>query len=129
MEKFVNPPVFAAAALKPLVAQLRQVITGLPGCEIMTPDRQALANTLAFSVRDADGIALLAALDMEGICASSGSACSAGSLEPSHVLLATHHEDTANSLVRFSLGRHSSRAEVDAVCALLPAIIRRAQHG
>lgn len=129
LEKFVNPPVFEAAALTPLVAQLRQAVTDIPGCELMTPDRQALANTLSFSVRGADGIALLAALDMEGICASSGAACSAGSLEPSHVLVATRHADTANSLVRFSLGRHSSRAEVAAVCALLPAIIRRAQHG
>jgi len=47
-----------------------------------------LANTVSFVVRGADNISLMAGLDLEGICASSGSACSAGSLEPSHVILA-----------------------------------------
>ena len=68
-----------------------------------------LNNTVAFTVEHADSIALLAGLDMEGICASSGSACSAGSLEPSHVMLALGVEPTlANSLVRFSFGRDST---------------------
>jgi cysteine desulfurase len=71
----------------------------------------------------------MAGLDLEGVCASSGSACSAGSLEPSHVVLATGRIEAANSLVRFSLGRDSREAEVDLVCALLPAVIRRAQRG
>jgi cysteine desulfurase len=66
---------------------------------------------------------------MEGICASSGSACSAGSLEPSHVVLAIGKKNLANSLVRFSLGRHSTMEEVDFVCGALPEIIRRAQLG
>ncbi len=87
----------------------------------------ALANTVAFTVRGSDGIALMAGLDMEGICASSGSACSAGSLEPSHVILALGKTDVANSLVRFSLGRDSTLEEVDFVCSILPDIIRRAQ--
>ena len=69
----------------------------------------SLVNTVSFTVRGSDGIALLAGLDMEGICASSGSACSAGSLEPSHVVLATGRTAAANSLVRFSLGRDSTR--------------------
>jgi cysteine desulfurase len=78
-------------------------------------------------VRGADGIALMAGLDMEGICASSGSACSAGSLEPSHVVLAIGKKDASNSLVRFSLGRESSEEEVDFVISVLPEVIRRAQ--
>ena len=88
-----------------------------------------LANTVSFVVRGADSIALLAGLDVEGICASSGSACSAGSIEPSHVILAIGKKDLANSLVRFSLGRDSTAEEVDFVCAALPEIIRRAQLG
>jgi cysteine desulfurase len=129
LEKFVKPPVFDKEKLKPLVDTLRAAIEKIPGCEIVSPLAHSLANTLAFTVLGSDGIALMAALDMEGICASSGSACSAGSLEPSHVILATGRPKTANSLVRFSLGRDSTAAEVDFVCSILPEVIRRAQVG
>jgi cysteine desulfurase len=88
-----------------------------------------LANTVSFVVQGTDSIALLAGLDMEGICASSGSACSSGSLEPSHVIVALGKRKLANSLVRFSLGRDSTTEEVDLVCRKLPEIIRRAQPG
>jgi cysteine sulfinate desulfinase/cysteine desulfurase-like protein len=71
---------------------------------------------LSFAARTA--LRLLAGLDVEGICASSGSACSAGSLEPSHVIVAIGGKNLANSLVRFSLGRDSTAEEVDFVCAL-----------
>ena len=74
-------------------------------------------------------MALLAGLDMVGICASSGAACSAGSLEPSHVVLALGKKAAANSLVRFSLGRDSTAEEVEAVLAVLPEIIGRALRG
>lgn len=78
---------------------------------------------------EADGIALMANLDMEGICASSGSACSAGSLEPSHVIKAIGKIEAANSLVRFSLGRDSTEQEVDFVISILPEVIRRSNLG
>jgi cysteine desulfurase len=55
----------------------------LTAAKSSVPRENCLANTVSFVVRGADSIALLAGLDMEGICASSGSACSAGSLEPS----------------------------------------------
>ena len=84
---------------------------------------------MAFTVRGADSIALLAGLDLEGVCASSGSACSAGSLEPSHVILALGAEkDVANSLVRLSLGRENTAEEVALVEYILPEVIRRAQR-
>jgi cysteine desulfurase len=127
LENFVKPPVFASAKLKPLVEKLRATVEKIDGCEMVSPCAGALANTVAFTVRGTDGIALMAGLDVEGICASSGSACSAGSLEPSHVILAIGKKAAANSLVRFSLGRDSTAAEVDFVCAILPEIIRRAQ--
>jgi len=74
-------------------------------------------------------MALLAGLDLEGICASSGSACSSGSFEPSHVIGALGVEQQlANSLVRFSLGRESTLEEVIYVENVLPKIIRRSQH-
>jgi cysteine desulfurase len=127
LEKFAKPPVFDPAKLKPLVEKLIAVIAQIPGCELVSPRDGSLSNTVSFVVKDSDGIALMAGLDMEGICASSGSACSAGSLEPSHVVLATGRKETANSLVRFSLGRDSTMDEVDFVCGVLPEVIRRAR--
>jgi cysteine desulfurase len=127
LEKFVKPPVFPKTKLKELSAKLIADIEKFDGCEIVSPREKCLANTVSFVVRGADSIALLAGLDVEGICASSGSACSAGSIEPSHVILAIGKRDLANSLVRFSLGRDSTAEEIDFVCAALPEIVRRAR--
>jgi len=80
-------------------------------------------------VKGSDSIALLAGMDMEGICASSGSACSSGSLEPSHVVKALGVEsELAKSLVRFSIGRETTTEELDFVETVLPEVIRRAQR-
>ncbi len=135
LEKFVSPPVFPRAQLKPLADKLISVIETIPGCKIVSPNRLAgtlappicLANTVSFTVRGADGIALMAGLDVEGICASSGSACAAGSLEPSHVIAALGRKEEANSLVRFSLGRETTAEEIEFVGSVLPDVIRRAQ--
>ena len=129
LEKFVKPPVFEREKLAALANKLIASIENIDGCEIVSPRDNSLANTVAFVVRGADSIGLMAGLDLEGICASSGSACSAGSLEPSHVILAIGKKESANSLVRFSLGRDSTMEEVDFVCDALPEIMRRAQLG
>ena len=129
LEKFITPPVFDRSKLRQLLAPLSAAIDNIDGCEIVSPKADCLANTLAFVVRGADGIALMAGLDMEGICASSGSACSAGSLDPSHVIEAIGKKDAANSLVRFSLGRESTAEEVSFVCSVLPAVVARARTG
>ena len=98
------------------------------GVEFRGSAQQRLANTAAFTVAGCDSIALLAGLDLMGICASSGSACSAGSLEPSHVLLALGVEKKlANSLVRFSLGRASTLEEVEAVADAFRHVIKQAR--
>ena len=127
LEKCVKPPVFPKAKLQEHLLKLAAAVEKIAGCEIVSPRENCLANTLSFVVRSSDGIALMAGLDVEGICASSGSACSAGSLEPSHVILAIGKKNLANSLVRFSLGRDSTAAEVDFVISVLPEVIRRAQ--
>jgi len=127
LEKCVKPPVFPKSKLKELLSKLAAAVEKINGCEIVSPRENCLSNTLSFVVHGSDGIALMAGLDVEGICASSGSACSAGSLEPSHVILAIGKKDLANSLVRFSLGRDSTAAEVDFVISVLPEVIRRAQ--
>ncbi|MGH7988736.1 MAG: cysteine desulfurase family protein, partial [Limisphaerales bacterium] len=127
LEKFVKPPVFEKLKLKLLAEKLFLAIEKIDGCEFVSPRENSLTNTVSFVVRGADSIALLAGLDVEGICASSGSACSAGSIEPSHVILAIGKKYLANSLVRFSLGRDSTMEEVDFVCAALPEIVSKAR--
>jgi len=94
------------------------------------PER-SLANTLNVSFPEMDGEALLIGLDLEGVCASSGSACMVGSIQPSHVLLAMGIAPaTAMATVRFSLGRDTTESDIlhaiGAVCnvvanQLLPA--------
>ena len=84
---------------------------------------------MAITVEGADSITLLAGLDMEGICASSGSACSAGSLEPSHVMSAMGvDKNSANSLVRFSLGRDTTMEEIQTAEAVLENVINRVRR-
>jgi cysteine desulfurase len=128
LERFVREPVFDTKALLPLSVRLRTVLGKLDGVQVVSPAEHNLANTVAFLVGGTDSIAMLAGLDLEGICASSGSACSAGSLEPSHVIEALGFEKSlANSLVRFSIGRDTTSEEVDYVERVVPAVIRRAQ--
>jgi len=129
VERFIKQPVFEPGKLAALSAQLRERVATVAGCTLVSPATGSLKNTVSFVVNGADSIALLAGLDVEGVCASSGSACSAGSLEPSHVILALGRPETANSLVRFSLGRDSTAAEVAAVGDILPEVVRRAQLG
>jgi cysteine desulfurase len=127
--RFVKTPVFPKEHLLTLTRRLVVLIDriGPKAAVLRSPREKRLANTLAFTVPGADSIALLAGLDLEGVCASSGSACSAGSLEPSHVMLALGVPPAeANSLVRFSLGRESTLAEVEHVDRVLPEVIARA---
>ena len=128
LERFVRTPVFDRNRLAPLSERLIQLIERLPGVQFVGSRERRLANTVAFVVEGSDSIPLLAGLDFEGTCASSGSACTAGSLEPSHVIEALGVEKRlANSLIRFSLGRESKLEEVELVERVLPEVIRRAQ--
>ena len=129
-ELFVPTPVFPAERLRALTERLADGVARIPGITLRGHSVQRLANTLAFTVAGTDSIALMAALDLEGICASSGSACSAGSLEPSHVLRAMGVSPAeANALVRLSLGRDSTEAEVERVLAVLPDVLGRLRGG
>ena len=127
--RFVPTPVFPEERLRLWTEQLASAVTSLPGVTRRGHPTDRLANTLAFTVSGTDSIALMAALDLEGICASSGSACSAGSLEPSHVLKAMGVPSAeANALVRFSLGRETTEAEVERVQAVLPEVLHRVRR-
>jgi len=128
LERFVRPPVFDAARLRPLCRRLMELVENTEGVNFVGERDNGLANTAAFVVRGADSISLLAGLDLEGVCASSGSACSAGSLEPSHVIAAIGRQDRANALVRFSLGRETTKEELETAAATFSAVVRRVQH-
>ncbi len=129
MERFLTPPVFKSEHLSPLTQQLIGCIAKIKGVEFIGSLEQRLSNTASFVVTGADSIILLGGLDMEGICASSGSACSAGSLEPSHVVTALGKPGSTNSLIRFSLGRESTAQDVNEVCRVFPEVIHHAQLG
>jgi cysteine desulfurase len=128
VERFVHPPVFEREPMLALINRLISFIDGLDGVQFRGSRVSRLPNTVACTVAGVDSITLLAGLDMEGVCASSGSACSAGSLEPSHVMVAMGvPKELANSLVRFSLGRTSTLDEVLAAEIAFKNVINRAR--
>jgi cysteine desulfurase len=81
-------------------------------------------SNIGFARLEAEAILLL--LSEKGICASAGSACSSGSLEPSHVLAAMAIDGrTAHGAIRFSLSRYTTDAEIDRALDVLPGVIDR----
>ena len=89
------------------------------------PDNRVF-NTLNVCIRHIEGESILINLDFEGICASSGSACTSGSLEPSHVLLAMGiPAEIAHGSLRMSLGKHTNIKEIDKVLEALPPIVEK----
>jgi len=102
------------------------ILAGIPGTARNGAKEPRLPNTsnIAFDGVEAEGILML--LDQAGICASSGSACTTGSLDPSHVLTAMGFSAArARGSIRFSLGRYNTEADVDYVLSHLPGIIAK----
>jgi len=96
----------------------------LPHTRVNGGNSPRTPNTLNVSFSGLEGEALLLRMDEEGFCASSGSACTADSLEPSHVLKAMSVSDKdALSAVRFSLSRFNTEEEVERLNALLPSLV------
>ena len=126
MERFVVKPVFNEVSLLPLSNRILDFLDSSDIATFRGHRELRLPNTVAFSVPRSDSIALLSSLDLEGICASSGSACSSGSVSPSHVLSAMGVDELeANSLVRLSLGRETSAADIDLLTASLARVLAR----
>jgi cysteine desulfurase len=98
----------------------------IPGLRINAAAAPRLPTISNLSVPGADPEMLLMALDLEGIAASSGSACSSGAVEPSHVLLAMGlPAELAGPSVRFSLGRDTTEQDIDRVLAVFPRVVER----
>ncbi|HMB00179.1 MAG TPA: aminotransferase class V-fold PLP-dependent enzyme [Spirochaetota bacterium] len=110
-----------------LRAKLKQGITEkIPDIQFNGHQEYSLPGTLNVSFRGAEGESILLYLDLEGIAASTGSACASGSLDPSHVLLAAGiGVEYAHGSIRFSIGRENTEADIDYVLEKLPPVITR----
>jgi cysteine desulfurase len=118
-----------APRMKALRDQLEKLLTAsCPDSRVNGRSADRLPNTLNISFRYLEGESILVLLDQQGICASTGSACTAGSAEPSHVLRAMKvPPDWLQGAVRFSLSRFTTEQEVLYVNEKVPAIVQRLQ--
>src|SRR5262245_16224691 len=104
------------------------LLESCPDSRVNGANEPRLPNTLNISFRYLEGESVLVLLDQQGICASTGSACTAGSSEPSHVLRAMRvPPDWLQGAVRFSLSRFNTEDEVLYVNEKLPPIVQRLQ--
>ena len=102
---------------------------GIPDLTVNGDGADLAPHVLNVSVADADSEALLMHLDLAGVAASGGSACSTGAVEPSHVLVAMGvPRELALGAVRFSFGRESTEADVDRVAELMPGVVTKVRQ-
>src|SRR5919106_489651 len=115
----------------PQVAALRDrleqgILATIPDVVVNGATAPRLPTTANVSFKGVDGQSLVVALDLKGVAASTGSACSSGSLEPSHVLIAMGLAgEWLQGAIRFSLGRRNTPQEVDSLLHMLPPIVAR----
>jgi len=104
----------------------KAILESCPDCRINGDPENRLPNTANISFEFIEGEAILLMLDKYGICASSGSACTSGSLEPSHVLRAMGVPFTAaHGSIRFSLSRYNTEQEIDYAIEKMPKIVNQ----
>ena len=116
------------------ITRLRdRLITGvlerIPQAQLTGHPEKRVCNIASFCFHFIEGEGILLSLDFEDVCASSGSACTSASLDPSHVLIAMGYpHEVAHGSIRMSLGRHNTEQEVDQVLDLLPPIVERLRN-
>lgn len=104
----------------------RALLALVPDCEVNGGGSERLPNTSNIGFKYIEGEAILYMLNREGICASSGSACTSGSLDPSHVLMAMGLPYTIlHGSIRFSLSRFTTEAEIQHVLGVMPGIVEK----
>ena len=102
------------------------LLANIPDASVNGDPDNRLPNTTSIGFDSVEGEAILLMMDQLGVCASSGSACTSGSLEPSHVLRAMGVPFTsAHGSIRFSLSIYNTQEEIDFVVEKLPPIIER----
>jgi cysteine desulfurase len=112
--------------LKRLRDRLRDAVVATAGVEMTGHPRERLPGHLSIVARDTDGGSVSLALDLEGICTSTGSACTTGSPEVSHVLTAMGYpEEEARGALRISMGRTTTEEEVARAEGIIPETIER----
>ncbi len=105
---------------------IEKVIAAIPHTHVNSPRKNRIPQTVNLSFAGAEGESIVLNLDIEGIAVSSGSACTSGATEPSHVLVAMGIDRiVAQGAVRFSLGRSTTKEQLDRVLQVLPPIIER----
>ena len=108
---------------------IKEVLATIPYTRLNGHPDKRLPGNVNFSIEYIEGESILLMLDLNGICASSGSACTSGSLDPSHVLLAlglTH--EVAHGSLRISLGHSSTEEDIDYILEVLPKIVERLRN-
>ena len=114
-----------AEHVRALRDSLAAALLPVDGVELTGHPTERLPHILSVVARGIDGGSVVLALDLEGIAASTGSACSSGSSEVSHVLTAMGYPaDEARGALRISLGRTTTEAEVDEACRVVPDVLR-----
>lgn len=112
--------------MKEMRDRLLAGILEIPSCRLNGHPEKRLADNLNFSFEYIEGESLLLMLDQMGICCSTGSACSSGSLEPSHVLRAIGlPPEIAQGSLRLTLGNENSEEDIDYVLEVLPEIVKK----
>ena len=98
----------------------------IPAASVNGEKDHRLPNTLSIGFDAVEGESILLLMDQTGICASSGSACTSGSLDPSHVLMAMKVPfESAHGTIRFSLSTYNTMEEMDHIIEVMPGIIQR----
>ena len=111
---------YVTALRDKLIAGLSQI----PHCALNGDVKNRLPGNVSFCFEGIEGESLLLMLDMQGICASSGSACTSGSLDPSHVLLAIGRvHDVAHGSLRLSLCEYNTEEEVEHILSVVPQVV------
>ena len=102
------------------------ILSSIPDTQLTGHPKERLPNSASFTINYVEGEGMLLGLDMMGIAASSGSACTSASLEPSHVLLAMGiPPEVAHGSLRLTLGHENSEEDVDYLLEVLPGIVER----
>lgn len=118
------------ARLRILRDRLADAVLAVEGAELTGHPTDRLAGLLSIIARGTDGSAVTVALDLEGLAVSTGSACTTGSTEPSHVLTAMGYpDDEARGALRLSLGRTTTDADIDTAIEVVPRVLASMRDG